>query len=57
MSIEDDVRRVIRTMTASVQRALGKLGRSADTQRARPKLESRNGYGSPSVGERPSRRR
>jgi hypothetical protein len=46
MTMENDVRRIIRTVTASVQGALG-LGRPAEQPHARPKLEGRNGYGSP----------
>ena len=56
MSTDDDVRSMIRAMTASVQRAFGKLRRPTERQRATPKLESRNGYGSPSIEERASRR-
>jgi ribosomal protein L19E len=52
MTTENDVRRIIRTVTASVQRALGGLGRPAEQRHARPKLEGRNGYGSrPQAGE------
>ena len=44
--------RIIRTVTASVQRALGGLGRPAEQRHARPKLEGGNGYGSrPQAGE------
>ena len=56
MKSENHVSRVVRAVTAVVQRALGKLGHPAGTQHARPKLESRNGYGAPKTGERPSKR-
>jgi hypothetical protein len=56
MSTEVDFRRIVRMVTASVQRAIGNVGRSAEPQHARPKLETRNGYGAPRVDERPSRR-
>ena len=57
MTMENDVRRIIRTVTASVQRALGGLGRPAEQPYARPKLEGRNGYGSrPDAGEPVPRR-
>ena len=56
MITENDVRRFIRTVAASVQRALAGLGRPAEPQHARPKLEGRNGYGSPIASERPPRR-
>jgi hypothetical protein len=52
MTAENDVQRIIRTVAASVQRALAGLGRPAEQQHARPKLEGRNGYGSPSASDR-----
>lgn len=55
MTTESDVRRLIRTAAASVQRALAGLSRPAEQQHARPKLEGRKGYGSPDAGERPPR--
>jgi hypothetical protein len=56
MTMENDVRRIIRTVTASIQRALGGLGRPPEQPHARPKLEGRNGYGSPAAGEPVPRR-
>jgi hypothetical protein len=51
MTTENNIRRLIRTVAASVQRALAGLGRPAEQQHARPKLEGRKGYGSPDAGE------
>jgi ribosomal protein L19E len=45
MSTENDVRKIIQSVVASIKRALGASDRSTG-QHARPKLESRNGYGS-----------
>jgi hypothetical protein len=46
MTIRNDVRCVVRALTASARRALANLGpRSAETVPIRAKLESRNGYG------------
>ena len=56
MTIENDVRRIIRTVASSVERALAGLARPAEQQHARPKLERRNGYGSPRASERPPQR-
>jgi hypothetical protein len=44
VNTENEVRRNIRTVTASVQRALSGLGRPAEQPRASPELEGRNGY-------------
>jgi hypothetical protein len=55
MSTENDIKRIIRTVAASVQRAFAGLGRPAEQQRGRPKLEGRNGYGSPTANDRPRR--
>jgi hypothetical protein len=52
MTTENDVRRIIRTVAASVRRTFAGTGRPAEQQPARPKLEGRNGYGSPSASER-----
>jgi hypothetical protein len=49
MSTENDVRRMIRSVAASIKRVLGNPDRPTE-QHARPKLETRNGYGSRTTG-------
>jgi hypothetical protein len=46
MTTENGVRRVIRTVAASVQRAVAALFPPAQAPNARPRLATRNGYGS-----------
>ena len=50
MTTENDGRRIFRSVAASIKRALGEPDRLTG-RHARPKLESRNGYGSPSTGD------
>jgi hypothetical protein len=51
MSTAYNVGKLLRTVSASVRRALGGFGRPSTQQAARPKLEARNGYGSRDTGE------
>jgi len=46
MITENDVRRVIRTVAASIQGAVAALFPPAQAPNLRPKLATRNGYGS-----------
>jgi hypothetical protein len=55
MTTENEFQRIIRTVAASVQRALAGPGRPTEGQHTMPKLESRNGYGSPKAGDRSRR--
>jgi hypothetical protein len=50
MSTESEVRRLIRSVAASIKRGLAPPDHTVG-QHARPKLESRNGYGSRGTGE------
>ena len=51
MTVESEVRKMIRSVAASIKRAVAEPARPA-RQPARPQLESRNGYGTRSTGER-----
>jgi hypothetical protein len=46
MTTENDLRKVIRTVVASIQEAVAALFPPAQAPNARPKLATRNGYGS-----------
>lgn len=55
MTTENDVRGMIRTVTASIQGAVAALFPPVQAPNVRPKLATRNGYGS-ETSERPPRR-
>jgi hypothetical protein len=55
MTTENDVRTVIRTIAASIQRSVAALFPPTQAPNVRPKLATRNGYGS-ETSERPPRR-